>query len=121
MSGSAEEQERAKSRGRPEGLPKLVERAAEGRGGVAAAAGRGHRRGEPAGSGYAAGTGAMASEVPGTQPAGPEGEERDLRSELMRTRAKLGELTMRVELQAELFEERGYGDELRRLLKRLDG
>ena len=42
-------------------------------------------------------------------------------SDLMRTRAKLGEMTMRVELQAELLEKRGYGDELRRLLKRLDG
>ena len=41
--------------------------------------------------------------------------------ELMRTRAKLGEMTMRVELQAELLEKRGYGDELRKLLKRLDG
>ena len=41
--------------------------------------------------------------------------------ELMRTRAKLGELTMRVELQAELLEKRGYGDELRKLLRRLDG
>jgi len=29
--------------------------------------------------------------------------------ELMRTRAKLGEMTMRVELQAELLEKRGYG------------
>ena len=41
--------------------------------------------------------------------------------ELMRTRAKLGEMTMRVELQAELLEKRGYGDELRKLLRRLDG
>ena len=41
--------------------------------------------------------------------------------ELMRTRAKLGEMTMRVELQAELLEKRGYGDELRKLLKRLHG
>ena len=41
--------------------------------------------------------------------------------ELIRTRAKLGELTMRVELQAELLEKRGYGDELRKLLRRLDG
>ena len=39
----------------------------------------------------------------------------------MRTRAKLGELTMRVELQAELLEKRGDGDELRKLLRRLDG
>ena len=29
--------------------------------------------------------------------------------EPMRTRAKLGEMTMRVELQAELLEKRGYG------------
>ncbi len=41
--------------------------------------------------------------------------------ELMRTRAKLGEMTMRVELQAELLEKRGYGDELRKLLRRLGG
>ena len=41
--------------------------------------------------------------------------------ELMRTRAKLGEMTMRVELQAELLEKRGYGDELRKLLRRVDG
>ena len=41
--------------------------------------------------------------------------------ELMRTRAKLGEMTMRVELQAEFLEERGYGDELKKLLRRLDG
>ena len=37
--------------------------------------------------------------------------------ELMRTRAKLGEMTMRVELQTELLEKRGYGDELRKLLR----
>ena len=41
--------------------------------------------------------------------------------ELMRTRAKLGEMTMRVELQAELLEKRGFGDELRKLLRRMDG
>ncbi len=41
--------------------------------------------------------------------------------ELMRTRAKLGEMTMRVELQTELLEKRGYGDELRKLLRRLNG
>ena len=40
--------------------------------------------------------------------------------ELMRTRAKLGEMTMRVELQSELLEKRGYADELRKLLRRLD-
>ena len=38
--------------------------------------------------------------------------------ELIRTRAKLGEMTMRVELASELLEKRGYGDELRKLLKR---
>ena len=41
--------------------------------------------------------------------------------ELMRTRAKLGEMTMRVELQAELLEKRGYGEELRKLLRRAGG
>ena len=41
--------------------------------------------------------------------------------ELMRTRAKLGEMTMRVELQAELLEKRGFGGELRRLLRRAGG
>ena len=39
----------------------------------------------------------------------------------MRTRAKLGEMTMEVELQAELLEKRGYGGELRKLLKRSGG
>ena len=38
--------------------------------------------------------------------------------ELTRTRAKLGEITMRMELAAELLEKRGYGDELKKLLKR---
>ncbi|MFG0252724.1 MAG: helix-turn-helix domain-containing protein [Phycisphaerales bacterium JB038] len=38
--------------------------------------------------------------------------------ELVRTRAKLGEMTMRMELARELLEKRGYGDELTRLLKR---
>ena len=39
--------------------------------------------------------------------------------ELLRTRAKLGELTMRMELATELLEKRGFGDELRKaLLKR---
>ena len=41
--------------------------------------------------------------------------------EVMRTRAKLGEMTMRVELQAKLLKKGGYGDELRKLLRRLDG
>jgi len=38
--------------------------------------------------------------------------------ELIRTRAKLGELMMRLELATELLEKRGFGDELRKLLKR---
>lgn len=38
--------------------------------------------------------------------------------ELVRTRAKLGEMTMRLELASELLEKRGYGDDLRKLLKR---
>ena len=57
MSRSTEEQDSARGRGRPEGLRKAVERAAEGRGGVAAAARRGHRRSEPGGPGCAAGAG----------------------------------------------------------------
>ena len=40
--------------------------------------------------------------------------------ELIRTRAKLGEMTMRLELASELLEKRGYGDDLRKLLKRSD-
>ena len=38
--------------------------------------------------------------------------------ELTRTRAKLGELTMRMELATELLEKRGYGEDLKKLLKR---
>ena len=38
--------------------------------------------------------------------------------ELVRTRAKLGDMTMRMELVSELLEKRGYGDDLRKLLKR---
>lgn len=37
--------------------------------------------------------------------------------ELLRTRAKLGEVTMRMELASEFLEKRGYGDELRKLLR----
>ena len=37
--------------------------------------------------------------------------------ELVRTRAKLGEMTMRLELASELLEKRGYGEELTRLKK----
>ena len=50
---------------------------------------------------------------PGEQPrkAGRSAEavERAAGAELMRTRAKLGEMTMRVELQAELLEKGGTG------------
>jgi len=38
--------------------------------------------------------------------------------ELRHTRAKLGETIMRFELAEDLLEKRGYGDELRKLLKR---
>jgi len=38
--------------------------------------------------------------------------------ELVRTRAKLGEMTMRMWLAEELLEERGCADELKRPLKR---
>ena len=41
-----------------------------------------------------------------------------LEKELTRTRAKLGETMMKLELIEDLLEKRGYGDELRRLLKR---
>ena len=58
--------------GRP---PQAVERASEGRGGVAAAAGGGRRRSEPGDSGCAAGAGAVAAGVPGRRPAGPQEEE----------------------------------------------
>ena len=85
MSRSTEEQDLAKSHGRPEGLPK-----------------RWRREFLDGGK-----QGLNAKNRPG--------------GELMRTRAKLGEMTMRVELQAELLEKTGYGDELRKLLRRLDG
>ena len=51
-----------------------VERAAEGRGSVAAASRRGHWRSEPGNSGCAAGAGAVAVGVPGRWQAGAEGE-----------------------------------------------
>ncbi len=120
MSRSAEEQDRAESRGRPEGLPKRwsARRKAE----VVLRLLRGEDIGE------------VSREVRVAPPELErwrreflEGGQQGLKGknrpggELMRTRAKLGELTMRVELQAELLEKRGYGDELRRLLKRLDG
>ncbi len=38
--------------------------------------------------------------------------------ELVRTRAKVGELTMKLELAAGLLEKRGYADDLKKLLRR---
>ena len=102
------------------GPAEALERAPEAGGGAAAASGRRHRRVEPGDPGSAAGAGALASEVPGGGCEGlktknaPDGE-------LMRTRAKLGEMTMRVELQTDLLEKRGYGEELRKLLRRAGG
>jgi hypothetical protein len=40
-----------------------------------------------------------------------------LDKELTRTRAKLGETMMKLELAEDLLEKRGYGEELRRLWK----
>ena len=77
MSRRSEERgpgEEPRKAGRP---AEAVERAAEGRSRVAASARRGHRRGEPGGSGCAAGAGAVAARVPGRRSAGPEGEEPD--------------------------------------------
>jgi hypothetical protein len=37
--------------------------------------------------------------------------------ELVRTRAKVGELAMKLELAEHLLEKRGYGDDLTRLLR----
>lgn len=120
MSGSTKEQDSAKSLGRPEGLPKRwsAQRKAE----VVLRLLRGEDIGE------------VSREVRVAPPelerwrrdfldGGQQGLKKKNRpgGELMRTRAKLGEMTMRVELQAELLEKRGYGDELRKLLRRLDG
>ncbi len=120
MSGSTKEQDSAKSLGRPEGLPKRwsSQRKAE----VVLRLLPGEDIGE-------------VSRVIRVAPPELERWRRDFLDggrqglkkknrpggELMRTRAKLGEMTMRVELQAELLEKRGYGDELRKLLRRLDG
>lgn len=41
-----------------------------------------------------------------------------LERELVRTRAKLGEVMMRLELSEDLLEKRGYGAELKKLFKR---
>lgn len=40
--------------------------------------------------------------------------------ELTRTRAKVGELAMKLELAEHLLEKRGYGDDLKRLLRSRD-
>jgi len=61
----------------------------------------------------------MAARVPGDGPAGSEDpESRSGRTRTDTDPGKLGELTMRMELATELLEKRGYGDELKRLLKR---
>ena len=120
MSRRSEEQSLASSRGRPEGLPKRwsAQRKTE----VVLRLLRGEDIGE------------VSREVRVAPPElerwrrvfldggqqGLKGKNR-ARGELMRTRAKLGEMTMRVELQAELLEKRGYGGELRKLLKRSGG
>ena len=120
MSRSTEEQVSEKSRGRPEGLPKRwsAQRKAE----VVIRLLRGEDIGE------------VSREVRVAPPelerwrrefldGGQQGLKKKNRpgGELMRTRAKLGEMTMRVKLQAELLEKRGYGEELRKLLRRLAG
>ena len=120
MSRSTEERDSTERRGRPEGLPKRwsAQRKAE----VVLRLLRGEDIGE------------VSREVRVAPPdlerwrrefldGGRQGLKTKNRpgGELMRTRAKLGEMTMRVELQAELLEKRGYGDELRKLLRRLDG
>ncbi len=120
MSRGTEEQDSTKSCGRPEGLPKRwsAQRKAE----VVLRLLRGEDIGE------------VSREIRVAPPelerwrrefleGGQQGLKKKNRpgGELMRTRAKLGEMTMRVELQAELLEKRGYGDELRKLLRRLDG
>ena len=120
MSRSTKEQDSTKSRGRPEGLPKRwsAQRKAE----VVLRLLRGEDIGE------------VSREIRVAPPelerwrrefleGGQQGLKKKNRpgGELMRTRAKLGEMTMRVELQAELLEKRGYGDELRKLLRRVDG
>ena len=120
MSRSTEKQDSARSGGRPEGLPRRwsAQRKAE----VVLRLLRGEDIGE------------VSREIRVAPPelerwrrvfldGGQQGLKKKNRAggELMRTRAKLGEMTMRVELQAELLEKRGYGDELRKLLRRLDG
>ena len=120
MSRSTDEQDSAGSLGRPVGLPKLwsAQRKAE----VVLRLLRGEDIGE------------VSREVRVAPPelerwrrvfldGGQQGRKGKNRTggELMRTRSKLGEMTMRVELQSELLEKWGYADELRKLLRRLDG
>ena len=120
MSGSTEEQDSAGRLGKPVGLPKRwsAQRKAE----VVLRLLRGEDIGE------------VSREIRVAPPELErwrreflEGGKKGLKAknrpggELMRTRAKLGEMTMRVELQTELLEKRGYGDELRKLLRRLNG
>ena len=120
MSRSTKEQDLAKSRGRPGGLPRRW--SAQWKAEVVLRLLRGEDIGE------------VSREIRVAPPelerwrrefleGGQQGLKKKNRpgGELMRTRAKLGELTMRVELQAELLEKRGYGDELRKLLRRVDG
>ena len=120
MSRSTEERDSARSRGRPEGLPKRwsARREAE----VVLRLLRGEDIGEASREIRVA-----PPELERWRRVFLDGGQRGLKKrnrpggELVRTRAKLGEMTMRVELQAELLEKRGCGDELRKLLRRLDG
>ena len=120
MSRSTEERDSAKSRGRPEGLPKRW--SARRKSEVVLRLLRGEDIGEVSREVRVA-----APELERWRREFLEGGQQGLKvknrpgGELMRTRAKLGDMTMRVELQAELLEKRGYGDELRKLLRRLDG
>ena len=120
MSRSTEEQDSGKSRGRPKGLPKRW--SAQRKSEIVIRLLRGEDIGE------------VSREVRVAPPelerwrrefleGGQQGLKGKNRTggQLMRTRAKLGEMTMRVELQAELLKKRGYGDELRKLLKRSGG
>ena len=120
MSRSTEERDSAKSRGRPEGLPKRW--SARRKSEVVLRLLRREGIGEVSREVRVA-----APELERWRREFLEGGQQGLKvknrpgGELMRTRAKLGEMTMRVELQAELLEKWGYGDELRKLLRRLDG
>ena len=69
MSRSTDKQDGAGGLGRPAGLPKRWSAQRKAEVVLAAAARRGHRRGEPGDSGCAAGAGAVAAGVPGRRPA----------------------------------------------------